>query len=70
MRKPLTLAAKLGLIGTALLLLGLASIGLTLWMTWQLEGGAAAVNEPAACACRPGAWPRPWARRICSGATR
>jgi two-component system nitrate/nitrite sensor histidine kinase NarX len=45
MRKPLTLAAKLGLIGTALLLLGLASIGLTLWMTWQLEGGAAAVNE-------------------------
>ena len=23
----------------------LASIGLTLWVTWQLEGGAAAVNE-------------------------
>ena len=27
------------------LLLALASIGLTLWVTWQLEGGAAAVNE-------------------------
>ena len=23
----------------------MASIGLTLWVTWQLEGGAAAVNE-------------------------
>ena len=28
-----------------MLLVGLASIGLTLWVTWQLEGGAAAVNE-------------------------
>ncbi len=28
-----------------LLLLALGSIGLTLWVTWQLEGGAAAVNE-------------------------
>jgi len=28
-----------------LLLLALASIGLTLWVTWQLEGGGAAVNE-------------------------
>mgnify|MGYP001612914216 CR=1 FL=1 len=27
------------------LVLALASIGLTLWVTWQLEGGAAAVNE-------------------------
>ena len=25
--------------------MALASIGLTLWVTWQLEGGAAAVNE-------------------------
>ncbi|NBT56639.1 MAG: HAMP domain-containing protein, partial [Betaproteobacteria bacterium] len=28
-----------------MLLVALASIGLTLWVTWQLEGGAGAVNE-------------------------
>ncbi len=39
------LSTKLGAIGSVLLLLALASIGLTLWVTWQLEGGAAAVNE-------------------------
>ena len=27
------------------MLMAFASIGLTLWVTWQLEGGAAAVNE-------------------------
>ncbi|MBS0447518.1 MAG: type IV pili methyl-accepting chemotaxis transducer N-terminal domain-containing protein [Proteobacteria bacterium] len=45
MRVPRTLAAKLGLIGAALLLLALGSIGVTLSVTWKLEGGAAAVNE-------------------------
>jgi two-component system nitrate/nitrite sensor histidine kinase NarX len=40
-----SLSAKLGAIGGVLLLLALGSIGLTLWVTWQLEGGAAAVNE-------------------------
>jgi two-component system nitrate/nitrite sensor histidine kinase NarX len=48
MRTPLrsaSLAVKLGTIGIALLLLALGSIGLTLWVTWQLQGGAAAVNE-------------------------
>ena len=40
-----SLPAKLGTIGSALLLLALASIGLTLWVTWQLQGGAGAVNE-------------------------
>jgi two-component system, NarL family, nitrate/nitrite sensor histidine kinase NarX len=44
-RKFQTLSAKLGAIGGALLLVTLASTGLTLWMSWQLEGGAAAVNE-------------------------
>lgn len=44
-RKPAALSAKLGTIGALLLLLALASIGLTLSVTWQLEGGAAAVNE-------------------------
>ncbi len=39
------LASKLLAIGGVFLVLALASIGLTLWVTWQLEGGAAAVNE-------------------------
>jgi two-component system nitrate/nitrite sensor histidine kinase NarX len=42
---PISLSTKLGAIGGALLLMALLSIGLTLWVTWQLEGGAAAVNE-------------------------
>ena len=45
MRKKLTLSTKLLTMGTAFLLVALASIGFTLWVTWQLEGGAAAVNE-------------------------
>jgi len=45
MRKNRSLSAKLGAIGGVLLLMALASIGLTLWITWQLEGGAAALNE-------------------------
>ena len=45
MRRPVSLSTKLGAIGSVLLLMALASIGLTLWVTWQLEGGAAAVNE-------------------------
>ena len=44
MKPPWKLSAKLGAVGGALLLVALASIGLTLWVTWQLEGGAAAVN--------------------------
>ena len=40
-----SLSTKLIRIGAALLVVALASIGLTLWVTWQLEGGAAAVNE-------------------------
>lgn len=39
------LATKAGFLGAALLCLALLSIGLTLWIGWQLEGGAAAVNE-------------------------
>ncbi len=45
MRRSWSLSHKLGAIGGALLLTALLSIGLTLWVTWQLEGGAAAVNE-------------------------
>lgn len=40
-----TLSTKLLAMGTAFLLVALASIGFTLWVTWKLEGGAAAVNE-------------------------
>ena len=45
MRATHSLSHKLIWTGTALLIVALASIGLTLWVTWQLEGGAAAVNE-------------------------
>jgi len=40
-----SLATKIGAIGCLMLLLSLAAIGLTLWVTWQMQGGAAAVNE-------------------------
>jgi len=43
--RPASLAAKLGTLGALLMVLALGSIALTLWVTWQLEGGAAAVNE-------------------------
>ncbi len=39
------LGAKLALIGTPFLLLALLSTVATLWVSWQLDGGAAAVNE-------------------------
>lgn len=40
-----TLGAKLAAVGLPFLLLGLATTALTLWVSWQLDGGAAAVNE-------------------------
>ena len=43
--KQWTLGAKLALAGVPFLLLAMFSIGGLLWMSWQLEGGAAAVNE-------------------------
>lgn len=45
MRRSWKLSTKLGAIGGALLLVAMASIGLTFWVGWQLEGGAAAINE-------------------------
>jgi two-component system nitrate/nitrite sensor histidine kinase NarX len=45
MRNNSSLSSKLIRIGSSLFMVALASIGLTLWVTWQLEGGAAAVNE-------------------------
>jgi two-component system nitrate/nitrite sensor histidine kinase NarX len=45
MRTKPSLSTKLLGLGVAFLLIALGSIGLTLWVTWQLEGGAAAVNE-------------------------
>ncbi|MDP3412855.1 MAG: type IV pili methyl-accepting chemotaxis transducer N-terminal domain-containing protein [Polaromonas sp.] len=45
MQHTASLSKKLMRIGAGLLVVALASIGLTLWVTWQLEGGAAAVNE-------------------------
>ncbi len=45
MRTKSPLTFKLLAMGGGFLLVALASIGLTLWVTWKLEGGAAAVNE-------------------------
>ena len=45
MKRPRSLSFKLTAIGGVLLLLALVSIGLTLSVSWKLEGGAAAVNE-------------------------
>lgn len=40
-----SLGAKLALVGAPFLLLALLSTVATLWVSWQLDGGAAAVNE-------------------------
>ncbi len=40
-----SLGAKLALVATPFLLVALALIATTLWVSWQLEGGAAAINE-------------------------
>lgn len=40
-----TLGAKLSLVATPFLLIGLLAIGVLVWMSLQLEGGAASVNE-------------------------
>jgi len=44
-RKYWSLSAKLALIGTPFVLLALLATAATLWVSWQLDGGAAAVNE-------------------------
>ena len=43
-------------IGASLLILALASIGLTLWVTCQLDGGVAAVNEAGRKRMQTGGW--------------
>ncbi len=45
LRRQRSLAAKLTLAGTPFLLLALLATAATLWVSWQLDGGAAAVNE-------------------------
>jgi two-component system, NarL family, nitrate/nitrite sensor histidine kinase NarX len=45
MKKQWSLGAKLALVGMPFLLLALLSTVVTLWVSWQLDGGAAAVNE-------------------------
>jgi len=44
-RKHWSLSAKLTLVGMPFLLLALLATAATLWVSWQLDGGAAAVNE-------------------------
>ena len=40
-----SLGAKLGLAAAPFLFIAMCSIGALLWMSWQIEGGAASVNE-------------------------
>jgi len=40
-----TLASTLGVVAAPFVVLGIASFAATLWISWQLDGGAAAVNE-------------------------
>ena len=40
-----TLGGKLAAVGLPFLLLGLLTTALTLWVSWQLDGGAASINE-------------------------
>ncbi|MCC7040313.1 MAG: type IV pili methyl-accepting chemotaxis transducer N-terminal domain-containing protein [Burkholderiales bacterium] len=40
-----TLASTLSLVAAPFVVLGIASFAATLWISWQLDGGAAAVNE-------------------------
>ena len=40
-----SLGAKLALVGTPFLLMAMGLIAALVWMSWQLDGGAAAVNE-------------------------
>lgn len=42
---PRSLVGKLALIQTSFLVVALAAIAFTLWVSWQLEGGAGAINE-------------------------
>ena len=44
-RRHWSLGARLALVATPFLLLSLLLLALTLWVSWQLDGGAAAVNE-------------------------
>jgi two-component system nitrate/nitrite sensor histidine kinase NarX len=41
----LTLAKKLAAVGCVFLAVAIVTVGLSMWVTWQLEGGAAAINE-------------------------
>lgn len=51
-----TLGAKLALVVTPFVLLALASVALTLWVSWQLDGGAAAVNEAGRMRMQANRW--------------
>ena len=55
-RRHWTLGAKLALVATPFLLLALGSVAATLWVSWQLDGGAAAVNEAGRMRMQANRW--------------
>lgn len=57
-----TLGAKLAAVGLPFLLAGLLATALTLWVSWQIDGGAASVNE--AGRMRMQAWRLAWSSTL------
>lgn len=55
-QKQWTLAFKLALIATPFAILGFVSIVATLWISWQLDGGGAAVNEAGRMRMQANRW--------------
>ena len=55
-QKHWTLGSKLALVATPFVILALASIAITLWVSWQLDGGAAAVNEAGRMRMQANRW--------------
>lgn len=55
-RRHWTLGVKLALVATPFVLLALASVAVTLWVSWQLDGGAAAVNEAGRMRMQANRW--------------
>ncbi|MET0918981.1 MAG: type IV pili methyl-accepting chemotaxis transducer N-terminal domain-containing protein [Burkholderiales bacterium] len=55
-RKHWTLGSKLALVATPFVILALVSIAITLWVSWRLDGGAAAVNEAGRMRMQANRW--------------
>jgi two-component system nitrate/nitrite sensor histidine kinase NarX len=55
-RRQRTLGGTLAFVATPFVVLALVSVAITLWMSWQLDGGAAAVNEAGRMRMQANRW--------------